>query len=126
VTCVSAGRVLWSAIVLFVLALAVCAAVVVVRDNTGSAAAAPTDPAKGATVDAKNIAFVPGTLTVNKGAEVAFTNSDSVPHTLTADDGSVDTGTVQPGKAAKVTVSKPFAYHCEIHPSMTAKIELSG
>ncbi len=121
-TSVSVGRVTWSAIVLFVLALAVSAIAVIVRDNTKGAEAAPT----GAAIDAKNIAFVPATLTVNKGAEVTFSNKDSVPHTLTADDGSLDTGTIEPGKAAKITVSKPFAYHCDIHPSMKAKIELSG
>jgi plastocyanin len=123
------GRAVWSCLVAFVLALVVCAVVVIVRDNTGGAEAAPSGGSSGAAasdIEAKNIAFVPPALTVNKGAEVTFTNRDSVPHTLTADDGGVDTGTVEPGKAAKITVSEPFAYHCEIHPSMKAKIELSG
>jgi plastocyanin len=119
---VSAGRVLWGAIVAFVLALAACAVVVVVRANTGSARAAPS----GAAVDAKGIAFVPASLTVKTGTEVTFTNRDAVPHTITADDGSIDSGILQPGKSFKVKASKPFAYHCNIHPSMKAKIELSG
>ena len=51
---------------------------------------------------------------------------DAVPHTVTADDKSVDSGVLGPGKTFKVAVSKSFAYHCEIHPSMKAKIELAG
>lgn len=119
---VSAGRLLWSAIVLFVFALAISAVVVIVRDNTGSASAAPS----GSAVDAKDIAFNPKTLAVSKGTEITFTNRDAVPHTITADDKSVDSGVLPPGKSFKLTASKPFSYHCEIHPAMKAKIELTG
>ena len=44
-------------------------------------------------------------LAVNNGSVVTFTNRDAVPHTVTADDGAVDSGIIQPGKAFKVTVS---------------------
>jgi plastocyanin len=45
----------------------------------------------------------------------------------TAHDESWDTGTIEPGESATVTVEEAgtFAYHCSFHPSMTATITVS-
>ncbi|HSX48724.1 MAG TPA: cupredoxin family copper-binding protein [Candidatus Saccharimonadales bacterium] len=71
-----------------------------------------------------NFSFSPATITVKVGDKVTITNNDSAPHTVTADDGSFDSGTIQPGATGTVTLSKAgtFAYHCSIHPSMKGTV----
>jgi plastocyanin len=123
------SRVVWSIVVPFCLALAIIAVVVIVRENTSSAsadgpAAAVADEAP--TVVMEKIAFTPSTLTIPRGAEVLFDNKDVAPHTVTADEGDQDSGIIDPGSAYRLTVNEPFEYHCSIHPSMTAKVELEG
>lgn len=77
-------------------------------------------------VYAKDFAFSPKTLEVEKGATVKFENQDGTAHTFTADDKSFDLGTVQPGKSATHTFDEAgtIAFHCEIHPSMKGTIEV--
>jgi plastocyanin len=72
------------------------------------------------------LAFAPGTLTVAKGSTVVFDNDDTAPHTVTARSGGVDSGVLDPGKQFSVTVTDGFDYFCSIHPSMTAKIAVTG
>lgn len=71
-----------------------------------------------------NFSFSPATITVKAGDKVTITNNDSAPHTVTADDGSFDSGTIQPGATGTVTLSKAgtVTYHCSIHPSMKGTI----
>ena len=75
-------------------------------------------------VDIAGFAFAPQAITVSVGDTVTWSNSDAQHHTATADDGSFDTGTVSSGSPKSVTFSTPgtFAYHCRIHPSMTATV----
>jgi plastocyanin len=68
-----------------------------------------------------NFKFAPASLTVSPGARVTVANHDSTAHTATADQGqSFDTGDIDPGSSATITLSKPgtYAYHCSIHPFM--------
>jgi plastocyanin len=67
-----------------------------------------------------NFKFTPASLTVNQGARITVTNRDSTAHTMTADNGSFDTGDIDPGSSATVSLSKPgtLKYHCSIHPFM--------
>src|SRR4051794_4215731 len=71
-----------------------------------------------------DFAFQPASLEVTAGTTVTWTNSGAAPHTVTADDGAFDSGTLQPGSTFSFTFDTPgtFAYHCEIHPNMTATI----
>jgi plastocyanin len=65
--------------------------------------------------------FRPGSLTVDPGGRITITNRDGTAHTVTADNGrSFDTGNIDPGAAATVTLSKAgtYAFHCTIHPFM--------
>lgn len=75
-------------------------------------------------VEIKNFAFGPKTLTIKKGTSVTFTNQDSVAHTATADDGSFDTGLLAKGESGSITLDKAgtFNYHCTPHPNMKATI----
>jgi plastocyanin len=118
-----ATRAIWSILVPFCLALAVAAVVVMIRANT-KAAAAPASTSPSVTME--KILFLPATVTVHKGATVLFDNKDVAPHTVTADDGSSDSGVIDPGKAYKLVANKAFTYHCTIHPSMKAAIRLEG
>lgn len=76
-----------------------------------------------------SFAFSPATLTIKAGTTVTWKNTTAAPHTVTSDDGkSFDSGTSKPIAAQNGTFSftfttpGTFAYHCEIHPFMKAKI----
>src|SRR5215213_2373686 len=91
---------------------------------------APTAGAQGETmtVSIKNFAFDPPNTTVSAGTTVTWVNDDQVPHTATANDGAFDSGTLQPGQSHSFAFDKPgtYAYHCNIHPYMTATVSVSG
>ena len=84
----------------------------------------PGTVAGAGTVTIKDFSFQPAALGVAIGTAVTWTNDDTTGHTVTADDGSFDSGTVAPGTTFSQTFSTAgtFAYHCNIHPSMTATI----
>lgn len=122
-------RVLWVAIVVFFLAMALAGPVAMVRASraSGGQAADSGRYGGGAVVQMKNIAFSPATLTVAPGTEVVFQNLDTAPHTVTGKTpGGVDSGTLAPGKSFSLVVDQPLDYVCSIHPNMTGKILLSG
>src|SRR5215208_1352612 len=95
---------------------------------------APTAGAQGKTmvVSIKNFAFNPpnATATVSPGTTVTWVNNDQVPHTVTATNpaGVFDSGTLQPGQSYSFALDKAgtYAYHCNIHPDMTATFTVSG
>jgi plastocyanin len=77
----------------------------------------------------KNFEFAPQPLNAKPGAEVTVKNDDGTTHTLTADDKSFDTGEVNGGKSAKITLpgkAGTVAYHCEIHDFMKGSIEVTA
>lgn len=88
-------------------------------------ATAATGPAE---VSIEAFTFTQTSL-LSSGQEVLVTNNDSVPHTLTADDGSFDTGLLQPGDQAVVTVPTApgeFSFFCEVHPAMTGSFSVEA
>ena len=129
----------WLLVVVVILGLAVTGPVLMVRDQLADRVAVPTaaegaQPAEGAgaagaaggTVKMAGLAFAPGTLTVAKGATVVFDNDDTAPHTVTGRSGGVDSGVLDPGKQFRLTATEGFDYFCQIHPSMTARITVTG
>jgi plastocyanin len=66
--------------------------------------------------------------TVAVGATVAVRNDDSAGHTLTADDGAFDSGSIDGGGTAEITLTEAgtFPFHCEVHPDMTGTITVTG
>ena len=76
----------------------------------------------------KGMRFQPAELTVHPGETVEFKNEDIFAHTVTADDGSFDSGLIQPGSSWKMTVQKAgtIAYHCTPHPNMKAALIVSS
>jgi len=82
--------------------------------------ATPSSPAK---VIMKGVRFQPTELTVRPGEVVEFENDDIFAHTVKADDGSFDSGLIQPGSAWKMTMPKAtVTYHCVPHPNMKGKL----
>lgn len=80
------------------------------------------------TVSIQDFEFSQAQLTVEAGTTVRWVNEGEAPHTVTADDGSFDSGRLQPGESFSHTFQSPgtVAYHCEIHRDMTASVTVSG
>jgi plastocyanin len=128
----------WLLVVVMMVGLALAGPVIIVRDRLADRVAGPSaaegaqPPAAaagrsaGGTVRMAGLAFAPGTLTVARGATVVFDNEDTAPHTVTARSGGVDSGVIDPGRQFSLTISDGFDYFCSIHPSMTAKIAVTG
>jgi len=76
------------------------------------------------TVEMRAMAFAPRRLTASAGATIEWTNRDQVAHTVTADDGSWDSGPIEPGATWRHTFDTPgtFAFHCSPHPYMTGAV----
>jgi len=95
---------------------------------TAAATSAPTSTsgagAKSASVTIKDFEFTPATVTIAIGGTVTWTNNGPSTHTATADDGSFDSGNLSQGKTFSHTfqTAGTFAYHCTIHPFMTATV----
>lgn len=111
-----------------VVPVVVVATVVITLSATSTpstSSAAPARPA-GTAVEIKDFAFAPTPLVAKAGSAITVTNGDGTAHTLTADDKSFDTGNLDGGAHATLTLGGPgtYTYHCEIHNYMTGKIEV--
>ena len=77
------------------------------------------------TVDIKNFAFSPGTLTVKTGTKVTWINNDTAPHTVTSDSGTfLNSATLSSGQSFSFafTSAGSVDYHCRIHPMMKGAV----
>lgn len=103
--------------------------------STTAATGAPSGPATTAggglaasTIDIKNFAFSPKSLTVAPGATVTVTNQDAVAHTITAMQGGFNTGDIAPGQSKTFTAPNAagrYTYICSIHQYMTGMLTVS-
>ena len=93
-------------------------------------ALAPAAGAQGQTmtVSIEDFFFSPANMTVAPGTTVTWVNNGQAPHTSTADDGTWDSGTLQPGKSFSFTFNQAgtYTYHCTIHPNMTGTITVGA
>ena len=82
--------------------------------------------AKAWSVSIKDFYFEPSEAAIQPGDTITWTNNGNHPHTVTADDGSFDSGTLQPGESFSHTFWNPamVPYHCSIHPSMTGSVSV--
>jgi plastocyanin len=80
----------------------------------------PATPGAGAepAVTIVEFAFQPSTITITAGQTVVWTNRGEQNHTVTADDGSFDSGELEPNDAFGNLFEQPgtFTYHCALHP----------
>ncbi len=96
---------------------------------TGTASPSPSSAAAAVVVTISGMngsqSFSPNPGVVKAGQTVAWKNGDSIAHTATADNGSFDTGAIQPGATSKaITMTAPgsVGYHCSIHPTMVGTV----
>ena len=94
-----------------------------------SNAPAPSGAAvRSAKVRISDFQFTPAKVTIQAGGKVTWLNDGPSDHTATLDDGSFDSGTLQPGKLKSDSFKQAgtFPYHCQIHPQMTAMVVVVG
>jgi len=84
--------------------------------------------ASAATVSVQFQAFSPVPAEVLPGETVEWDNVSERTHTVTADDGSFDSGDLDPAGKFSVTFASAgtFAYHCTIHSFMHGKVVVSA
>jgi YVTN family beta-propeller protein len=92
-----------------------------------STAADSPDDAAGVVV-IQGFSFMPQTEALAVGQMVTWTNADSVTHMVTSDDGTWDSGPLQPDDTFTVTLAQPgtYNYHCSIHPFMQGTVTVAG
>jgi plastocyanin len=89
---------------------------------------APSPAAAGgrdsATAVVQDFMFRPTQLEVTTGTTVVWTNGGQVLHTVTAEDGSFDSGPIEPGSRGAIMFSRPgtYRFHCTPHPFMRGEI----
>jgi plastocyanin len=72
----------------------------------------------------RNLAFEPSQIRIRAGTIVEWHNSDPLEHTVTAEDGSWDSGPIQPGETWRNRFARPGRYRviCTPHPFMRAEV----
>ena len=92
---------------------------------TTASTAAPAGPSAAITI--QNFSFSPAVLNIAAGTTVTATNRDGSPHTWTADNGSWNSGSLDQNESFshKFSTAGTFPYHCAIHPSMKATVNVS-
>jgi len=76
--------------------------------------------AAAAKAEMRTMSFLPKRIEITPGTTVRWTNNDQLVHTITADDGSWDSGPIEPGHTWSHTFAQPgdYAFHCTPHPFM--------
>jgi plastocyanin len=77
-----------------------------------------------AKAEIRTMTFGPRRIEITVGTAIQWTNNDPLVHTITADDGSWDSGPIEPGKTWTHTFAQAgeYAFHCTPHPFMKAVI----
>ena len=76
------------------------------------------------TIGGEQTGFVPQTITVLKGTTLTWTNRDNHVHTISSD--AFNSNNIDPDGTYQRTFNAvgSFDYHCSLHPSMTATINV--
>ena len=87
----------------------------------------PEEEPAAAAVSIVDLAFEPAELEVSVGTSVTWTNDGAAPHTATGDAGEFDSDILETGDSFSFTFEEAgtFAYHCNVHPDMTATVVVS-
>jgi len=86
--------------------------------------AAPVKSADTDTVDIRNFAFSPTSVTVSAGTTVTWKNLDGEPHTVVSNDGLFRSDALDQNDSFKFKFDKPgtYGFICSIHPTMHGTI----
>jgi plastocyanin len=87
---------------------------------TSAASLSKSSSPSARTVAIHGYAYHPPTITVSPGTRLVFVNRDQTAHTASEKGARFDTGTIQPGHRAAITVSRPgrYTFYCQFHPFM--------
>jgi plastocyanin len=119
-------RRLYYLVALSILALLVFVPAAVAWQNHQQGAMGNSTPNARSSVSIEDFYFEPSEAAVQAGDTITWTNEGNHPHTVTADDGSFDSGTLQPGESYSHTFQNAgmVPYHCSIHPFMTGSVSV--
>jgi plastocyanin len=72
--------------------------------------------------------FEPPDAAIEPGSTITWTNNGALPHTVTADDGSFDSGVLNPGDSYTVAFDGQgtVTYYCAIHAEMRGSVTVGG
>jgi plastocyanin len=90
----------------------------------GEGAAGEAAAANATKAEMRTMTFGPKRIEITVGGSITWTNNDPLVHTITADDGSWDSGPIEPGKTWTHTFTQAgeYAFHCTPHPFMKAVV----
>jgi plastocyanin len=76
------------------------------------------------TAAVEDFLFRPARLEVAAGTTIVWINNGQIAHTVSAEDGSFDSGSIEPGARGSLTFSRAgtFPFHCTPHPFMRGVI----
>jgi plastocyanin len=91
---------------------------------TRAPAVSPAGAAGTTVVRIANLSFIAKALRVRSGTRIRWVNEDQVQHSVTAEDGSFDSGLLDPGQAFERVFDRPgeYSYHCTPHPFMQGHV----
>ncbi len=74
-----------------------------------------------AAIEIRRFVFVSPQAELSGYDDLRIVNADGVAHEIVADDGSFETGRIEPGDSATVQTPNGITFHCVIHPNMTGQ-----
>jgi plastocyanin len=94
----------------------------------GPATSAASASASATSVEIKDFAFGPQTVTVKAGTAVKWTNQDGTDHSIQSATGAFGSQDIGQGQTFTASFSTPgtFAYICGIHHSMTGTVVVTA
>ncbi len=85
---------------------------------------APNEAAASTKASIQDFLFQPSRLEVTAGTTIVWTNAGQVAHSVSADDGSFESGLIEPGSRGTITLNRAgtYTFHCTPHPFMKGVI----
>jgi len=89
-----------------------------------SSDAMPKTASKTYSVEIKDFAFAPTTITVPVGAKITWVNKDEEPHTVVSTSDAFKSKALDTDEQFSFTFAKPgtYKYFCSVHPKMVATV----
>lgn len=102
------------------------APVTVAADRSAATQKQTAKPAASKTVSIGDNYFSPQTVTIDVGDTVTWKNTGQAVHTATADNGSFDTGQIQPGQSRSetFTTAGDVPYICTLHANQSGTVKV--
>lgn len=95
-----------------------------VSGKSMSSDATPKTTSKTYSVEIKDFAFAPTTITVPVGAKITWVNKDEEPHTVVSTSDAFKSRALDTDEQFSFTFAEPgtYKYFCSVHPKMVATV----